>query len=191
MCLKIWWDGWKIFGWGKALASPVKFQKVRRKEAHTHTDTPVSPNSKARPQDRRKKEKVQEAPKKKAAHQERGELLLPPASCLSTTRSLIPRSAMASPAEETPAAEDTASPPPPPPARSRGFWFLGEDKSVHKALGGGKSMSLFSSSCALFCFWLVDWLLHRGQEFSVPLRKHDTIRVGGFFSPPLSISWAR
>ncbi|XP_066325447.1 reticulon-like protein B2 [Miscanthus floridulus] len=45
---------------------------------------------------------------------------------------------MAAPAEETPAAKDTASSPPAA-ARSRGFWFLGEDKSVHKALGGGKT----------------------------------------------------
>lgn len=28
-----------------------------------------------------------------------------------------------------------------PAARPRGFWPFGEDKSVHKALGGGKSMN--------------------------------------------------
>ncbi|KAF8746402.1 hypothetical protein HU200_013345 [Digitaria exilis] len=56
---------------------------------------------------------------------------------------------MAGPAEEAPAAaspaasprdgvtEETASPAAA--ARSRGFWLLGEDKSVHKALGGGKT----------------------------------------------------
>jgi len=57
---------------------------------------------------------------------------------------------MTGPAEEAPAA---ASPPAPasppdsiteeaPAARSRGFWLLGEDKSVHRALGGGKSTEL-------------------------------------------------
>jgi hypothetical protein len=86
------------------------------------------------------------APKKKAAHQLTKKVwncscLQPPAHRPFRPTSSIPRSAMAAPAEETLAAEDTASPPPP--ARSAGFWFLGEDKSVHKALGGGKSMSLF------------------------------------------------
>jgi hypothetical protein len=58
---------------------------------------------------------------------------------------------MAGPAEEAPAA---AVPPPASPrddvteeaaspaARPRGFWLLGEDKSVHRALGGGKSTEL-------------------------------------------------
>jgi hypothetical protein len=58
---------------------PVKFQKARGKEAHTRTDTPVQSTTAggvAR--------KKGPAPKKKAAHQESGELLLPPASCSST-----------------------------------------------------------------------------------------------------------
>jgi hypothetical protein len=69
---------------------------------------------------------------------------------------------MAGPAEEAPGAvspaasprdgvtEETASPAAA--ARSRGFWLLGEDKSVHKALGGGKStdLSLFLLS---FCYY--------------------------------------
>jgi hypothetical protein len=53
---------------------------------------------------------------------------------------------MAAPTENSPtgppadgASEAAASPPA---ARARGFRFLGEDKSVHKALGGGKSMAL-------------------------------------------------
>lgn len=68
-------------------------------------------------------------------------------------------SAMAEPAEETAAApaappvdgvsEEKASPPP---ARSRGFRFLGDDKSVHKALGGGKSMLFFRFFVFLFRF---------------------------------------
>jgi hypothetical protein len=56
---------------------------------------------------------------------------------------------MAGPTEEVPAAAAAAVASPksgaseekasPAAARPRGFWPFGEDKSVHKALGGGKS----------------------------------------------------
>ncbi|KAG0532662.1 hypothetical protein BDA96_04G126700 [Sorghum bicolor] len=77
---------------------------------------------------------------------------------------------MASPAEETPAAEDTASPPPPPPARSRGFWFLGEDKSVHKALGGGKTADVLlwkdkKTSAAVVGGATILWVLFEIVEY--------------------------
>jgi hypothetical protein len=112
-----------------------RFLSCQRKENHTPAKPRLQEKGKALP-----------APKKKAAHQLTKivwscSCLQPPAHRPFRPTSSIPRSAMAAPAEETLAAEDTASPPPP--ARSAGFWFLGEDKSVHKALGGGKSMSLF------------------------------------------------
>ncbi|AQK69966.1 Reticulon-like protein B2-like [Zea mays] len=75
---------------------------------------------------------------------------------------------MAAPAEETLAAEDTASPPPP--ARSAGFWFLGEDKSVHKALGGGKTADVLlwkdkKTSAAVVGGATVLWVLFEIVEY--------------------------
>ncbi|TVU33374.1 hypothetical protein EJB05_25187, partial [Eragrostis curvula] len=66
----------------------------------------------------------------------------------STHLVIDPRAAMTGPTEEAPAAAAAASPKngateerasPAAAARPRGFWLLGEDKSVHKALGGGKT----------------------------------------------------
>ncbi|AQK69965.1 Reticulon-like protein B4 [Zea mays] len=73
---------------------------------------------------------------------------------------------MAAPAEETLAAEDTASPPPP--ARSAGFWFLGEDKSVHKALGGAADVLLWKdkkTSAAVVGGATVLWVLFEIVEY--------------------------
>jgi hypothetical protein len=58
---------------------------------------------------------------------------------------------MAEPTERTPAAAPQAdgvsevAASPPVASTARGFRFPGEDKSVHKALGGGKSMIIFPS----------------------------------------------
>lgn len=140
-----------------------RFLSCQRKENHTPAKPRLQEKGKALP-----------APKKKAAHQLTKivwscSCLQPPAHRPFRPTSSIPRSAMAAPAEETLAAEDTASPPPP--ARSAGFWFLGEDKSVHKALGGGKSMSLFLiflSYIVIFLLFFLQVDCFVGQEFCVP-----------------------
>ncbi|RCV04543.1 hypothetical protein SETIT_1G009200v2 [Setaria italica] len=85
---------------------------------------------------------------------------------------------MAGSAEEAPAAaspvasprdgvtEETASPA----ARSRGFWLLGEDKSVHKALGGGKTADVLlwkdtKTSAAVVGGATILWLLFEVVEY--------------------------
>lgn len=79
---------------------------------------------------------------------------------------------MSGPAEETPATdgvtEETASPPPA--ARSRGFGLLGEDRSVHKALGGGKTADVLlwkdkKTSAAVVGGATVLWILFEVVEY--------------------------
>lgn len=97
-------------------------------------------------------------------------------------------SAMAEPAEETAAApaappvdgvsEEKASPPP---ARSRGFRFLGDDKSVHKALGGGKTADVLmwkdkKISAAVIGGATVIWVLFEIVDYHfLPLISHVLI----------------
>ncbi|XP_039836293.1 reticulon-like protein B2 isoform X2 [Panicum virgatum] len=125
--------------------------------------------------------------RKRPAHQgQKGgtSLLLPPArphrSCLPIERSgfLLGCSVMTGPAEEAPAA---ASPPAPasppdsiteeaPAARSRGFWLLGEDKSVHRALGGGKTADVLlwkdkKTSAAVVGGATILWVLFEVVEY--------------------------
>ncbi|CAL5022742.1 unnamed protein product [Urochloa decumbens] len=83
---------------------------------------------------------------------------------------------MAGPVEEAPAAasprdgvtEEAASPAAA--ARSRGFWLLGEDKSVHKALGGGKTADVLlwkdkKTSSAVVGGATILWLLFEVVEY--------------------------
>ncbi|KAG2657635.1 hypothetical protein PVAP13_1KG182800 [Panicum virgatum] len=83
---------------------------------------------------------------------------------------------MTGPAEEAPAA---ASPPAPasppdsiteeaPAARSRGFWLLGEDKSVHRALGGAADVLLWKdkkTSAAVVGGATILWVLFEVVEY--------------------------
>jgi hypothetical protein len=78
---------------------------------------------------------------------------------------------MAGPTEEVPAAAAAAVASPksgaseekasPAAARPRGFWPFGEDKSVHKALGGGKSTDFSLSFPPCSESELVDCLSHQ------------------------------
>lgn len=59
------------------------------------------------------------------------------------------------PADTAAASPEKVSSPPPEPApavRSRGFRLLGEDTSVHKALGGGKSKEISTPPFFFFFF---------------------------------------
>uniref|UniRef100_A0ACD5YQE5 Uncharacterized protein n=1 Tax=Avena sativa TaxID=4498 RepID=A0ACD5YQE5_AVESA len=94
---------------------------------------------------------------------------------------------MAEPTEKTP----TAPPPAdgvseaaaasPPVATSRGFRFLGEDKSVHKALGGGKTADVLlwkdkKMSAAVIGGATVIWVLFEVVEYNfMPLVSHFLI----------------
>jgi hypothetical protein len=60
------------------------------------------------------------------------------------------------PADTAAASPEKVSSPPPEPApavRSRGFRLLGEDTSVHKALGGGKSKEISTPPLLFFFFF--------------------------------------
>ncbi|CAN6231167.1 unnamed protein product [Urochloa humidicola] len=87
---------------------------------------------------------------------------------------------MAGPTEEAPAAASPAASPrdgvtegtasPAPAARSRGFWLLGEDKSVHKALGGGKTADVLlwkdkKTSAAVVGGATILWVLFEVVEY--------------------------
>lgn len=90
---------------------------------------------------------------------------------------------MAEPTETTPAApgvsEEAAAPPPV--ATARGFRFLGEDKSVHKALGGGKTADVLlwkdkKMSAAVIGGATVIWVLFEVVEYNfLPLVSHVLI----------------
>jgi hypothetical protein len=94
---------------------------------------------------------------------------------------------MAEPAERTPAAapqaDDVSEAAASPPATStaRGFRFLGEDKSVHKALGGGKTADVLlwkdkKMSAAVIGGATVIWLLFEVVEYNfLPLVSHVLI----------------
>jgi len=93
---------------------------------------------------------------------------------------------MAEPAENAPAAapadgvsEEAAAIPPV--ATARGFRFLGEDKSVHKALGGGKTADVLlwkdkKMSGAVIGGATVIWILFEVVEYNfLPLVSHVLI----------------
>ncbi|XP_047076829.1 reticulon-like protein B2 [Lolium rigidum] len=94
---------------------------------------------------------------------------------------------MAEPTERTPAAPSQAdgvseaAASPPVASTARGFSFLGEDKSVHKALGGGKTADVLlwkdkKMSAAVIGGATVIWLLFEVVEYNfLPLVSHVLI----------------
>lgn len=94
---------------------------------------------------------------------------------------------MAEPTERTPAAAPQAdgvsevAASPPVASTARGFRFLGEDKSVHKALGGGKTADVLlwkdkKMSAAVIGGATVIWLLFEVVEYNfLPLVSHVLI----------------
>ncbi|XP_024318067.1 reticulon-like protein B2 isoform X1 [Brachypodium distachyon] len=91
---------------------------------------------------------------------------------------------MAEPAEKTtaaPPADGVSEEAPPATATARGFRFLGEDKSVHKALGGGKTADVLmwkdkKMSAAVIGGATVIWVLFEVVEYNfLPLVSHVLI----------------